>query len=102
MLEKKTQHTCFIPDFLKASSLIHACIYAEDWDDTFDTGEKLNYKLMQSRFKYALHRPKKHKTKKKCVDAFLLSLNFVHNSRKLCFHKNGMDSLTLALFIHEY
>ena len=33
----------------------------------FHTGEKLNYKLVQSRFKYALHRPKKHKTKKKNV-----------------------------------
>lgn len=30
----------------------------------FDTGEKLNYKPIQSRFKYALHRPKKNKTKK--------------------------------------
>ena len=30
----------------------------------FHTGEKLNYKLILSRFKYALHRPKKHKTKK--------------------------------------
>lgn len=68
----------------------------------FHTGEKLNYKLIQSRFKYALHSPKKHKSKKKCVDAFLRSLNFAHNSRKLCFHKNGMDSLTLVLFIHEY
>ena len=63
MQEKKTQHTCFIPGFLKASSLVHACIYAEDWD-MFHTGEKLNYKLIQSRFKYALHSPKKHKSKK--------------------------------------
>lgn len=33
----------------------------------FHTGEKLNYKLIQSRFKYALNSPKKHKSKKKNV-----------------------------------
>lgn len=37
----------------------------------FQTGEKLNYKLIQSRFKYALHSPKKHKSKKKMCGCIL-------------------------------